>query len=294
VLRRDDAFGAAVREVAQRHALAGELAREGLGTNVVFAVGADRVVKLFPPLWADEIAVERAGLAHVAGRLSVPTPEVTAEGELEGWPYLVLTRVAGVPLARAWGALGAEARERAARRAGELVAEHHALPLPAPGSGVPAPEWPAFLRAQTRISCERLAADPRTRAWAEQLPTFVDALRPELEAAPRVFLNADVTEEHLFVAPDDRGEIVGLVDLADAMVGAPEYDLVSMIPILVEAHLFVPFVAASGLRPTPERLLALALLHRYQESRVLLDLATARASDLALGEVAVALLGDLR
>lgn len=283
-----------MREVAQRHALAGELAREGLGTNVVFAVGADRVVKLFPPLWAGEIAVERAGLAHVAGRLSVPTPEVTAEGELEGWPYLVLTRVAGVPLARAWGALDARARERAARRAGELVAEHHALLLPAPGSGVPAPDWPAFLSEQTRISCERLAANPRTRAWAEALPAFVEALRPELEAAPRAFLNADVTEEHLFVAPDDRGEIVGLVDLADAMVGAPEYDLVSMIPLLVEAGLFAPFVSGSSLHPTPERLLALALLHRYQESRVLLDLATARASDLTLGDVAVALLGDVR
>ena len=122
----------------------------------------------------------------------------------------------------------------------------------------------------------------------------MEALHPELEAAPRVFLNADVTEEHLFVAPDDRGEIVGLVDLADAMVGAPEYDLVSMIPLLVEADLFAAFVSASGLQPTPQRLLALALLHRYQESSVLVDLATARASDLALGDVAVALLGDVR
>jgi hygromycin-B 7''-O-kinase len=288
VYRRDDAFESAVREVAQRHALDGGVAREGLGTNVVFAIGDDRLVKLFPPLWADEIEVERAGLAHVAGRLSVPTPEVTAYGELEGWPYLVLTRVRGVPLARAWGALGPAARERVARRAGELVAEHHALPLPAPGSGVPAPEWPAFLRAQTAVSCERLAANPRTHAWAEALPAFVEALRPELESAPRAFLNADVTEEHLFVAPDDRGEIVGLVDLADAMVGAPEYDLVSMAPILVEAGLFAAFVAASGLQPTPRRLLALALLHRYQEGGALAALAE---PGLALEDVAAALFG---
>jgi hygromycin-B 7''-O-kinase len=266
-------FEAAVRAVAERHALAGELAREGLGTNVVFAVGADRFVKLFPPLWADEVAVERAGLAHVAGRLSVPTPEIAAEGELEGWSYLVLTRVPGVPLARVWPSLGAAARTRIAARAGELVAEHHALPLPPPDSAVPAPEWPEFLREQTSVSCERLAARPRTRRWAAELPAFVAALRPELEAAPRVFLNADVTEEHLFVAPDDRGEIVGLVDLADAMVGAPEYDLVSLIAILAESGHFTAFVSASGLTPTPQRLLALALLHRYQESGELFDLA---------------------
>jgi aminoglycoside phosphotransferase (APT) family kinase protein len=200
--------------------------------------------------------------------------------------------VRGVPLARAWGALGAAARERVARRAGELVAEHHALPLPAPGSAVPAPAWPAFLREQTAISRERLAAKPPTRAWAEQLPAFVAALRAELEAAPRVFLNADVTEEHLFVAPDDRGDIVGLVDLADAMVGAPEYDLVSMIPILAPADLFPAFVSASGLHPTPERLLALALLHRYQESSALLALASRTGTDLSFQKVAVALFGS--
>jgi hygromycin-B 7''-O-kinase len=248
-------------------------------------------VKLFPPLWADEIDVERAGLAHVAGRLSVATPEVAAEGELEGWPYLVLTRVAGVPLARAWGALAPKARERAARRAGELVAEHHRLPLPAEGSEIPAPAWPAFLRAQTPISCARLAADERTRAWAEELAALVDSLRSELEAAPSAFLNADVTEEHLFVAPDDRGEIIGIVDLADAMVGAPEYDLVSMAPCFVAGGVFAAFVSGSGLEPTPERLLVLALLHRYQESAALFEIAAGKGVEGSLELVARGVFG---
>jgi aminoglycoside/choline kinase family phosphotransferase len=119
----------------------------------------------------------------------------------------------------------------------------------------------------------------------------VGSLRAELEAAPRAFLNADVTEEHLFVAPDDRGEIVGLVDLADAMVGAPEYDLVSLAPLLVEAGLFAAFVSASGLQPTPQRLLALALLHRYQESSALAELAAAKRAELPLESLAVSLFG---
>jgi hygromycin-B 7''-O-kinase len=284
-----------VRAIAERHGLSGDLAREGLGTNVVFAVGADRLVKLFPPLWAGEIAVERAGLLHVAGRLGVPTPEVAGEGELEGWPYLVLTRVAGVPLARAWGALGASARERVARRAGELVAEHHRLPLPAADSEIPAPPWPAFVRAQTKAACARLAADPRLRAWADALPAFVESLRAELDSAPRAFLNADVTEEHLFVAPDERGTIVGLVDLADAMVGAPEYDLVSLAPFLLGAgtNLFAAFVSASGLHPTPERLFALALLHRYAEPAALRDLAFKKGTDLFFKKVAADLFGGV-
>jgi hygromycin-B 7''-O-kinase len=282
-----------VRAIAERHALAGEVAREGLGTNVVFAVGPDRVVKLFPPLWADEVAVERAGLAHVAGRLSVPTPEVAAEGELEGWPYLVLTRVAGVALADVWDGLGAAARARVARRAGELVAEHRALPLPDPASAIPAPHWPAFLREQTEVSRARLAKNPRTRPWAEALSAFVESQRAELEAAPRAFLNADLTEEHLFVAPDASGAIVGIVDLADAMVGAPEYDLVSLAPCLIGggAGLFAAFVAASGLRPTPGRLLALALLHRYQEGTALHALAVEKRAELPLAKVAAGLFG---
>ena len=267
---------------------------------MVFAAGAGHVVKLFPPLWPAERDVERAGLEHVAGRLSVATPEPVAAGEVEGWGYLLLTRVPGVPLETVWGRLGERARARAARRAGEIAAEHHALPLPAPG--VPAPPWPAFVAERARLARERLASSPATRVWAETLEGFLAPLAPSLASAPPVFLNADVTEEHLFVAPDDSGEVIGLVDLADAMIGAREYDLVSFAvflgtgagagaaPLLRELLEGAGVPAAERGPALAARLAAWALLHRYANDE---GLAAAAARGVPLAGLARALFGAL-
>ena len=282
--------------MAERHGIpAAPLARERLGTNIVFAAGPRHLVKLYPPLWAGERAVERAALVHVAGRLSVPTPEVVAEGELDGWAYLVLTRVAGVPLEGAWPGLDEGARERAARRAGELVAEHRALPLPAPG--VPAPEWPAFVRERAELARAKLAASRRAAAWSRELDAFLAPLRAELEGAPPVFLNADVTEEHVFVAPDGSGRVVGLVDLADAMAGAAEYDLVSFAVFLAGAGRapLGAFLSGAGVAPgqrgpaLARRLTAWALLHRYADG----DALAAVAGDVSLADLPGALFPEL-
>jgi hygromycin-B 7''-O-kinase len=245
------------------------LVRERLGTNVVFAAGARHVVKLSPPLWSAEAEAECVALEHVAGRLSVATPELVARGELEGWSYLVLTRVPGVPLERVWGRLPPDARARAARRAGALAAEHHALPLPP--AGVPVPPPAAFVRAQTARALERARDGEHTRCLAAEIEGLLLALRPELEAAPAAFLNADITEEHLFVAPDGSGEALGLVDFADARVGAPEYDLVSFGAFLAVSApaLRGPFLDGAGVPHAARdpalarRLTAWTLLHRY-------------------------------
>ena len=262
---------------------------------MVFAAGPGHLVKLFPPLWTAEQGVERAALEHVAGRLSVATPEVVAAGALEGWTYLVLSRVPGTPLGHVWAGLAPEACARAARRAGEILAEHHALALP--GAGVPAPPWPVFVAERAWHARARLAESPRTRSWAEALPGFLAPLLPSLGSAPPVFLNADVTEEHLLLAPDGSGEIIGLVDLADAMVGAREYDLVSFAVFLgARAPLLREFLEGARV-PAAERgpalalrLTAWALLHRYANGDTL---AGAAGDGVSLGALPRALFGAL-
>jgi hygromycin-B 7''-O-kinase len=260
----------------------------------VFGAGAIHLVKLFPPLWAEEQTVERAALQHVAGRLSVATPEVVAAGELEGWSYLVLTRVSGAPLAARWAGLAPKARARAARRAGEIVAEHHALELP--GAGVPAPPWADFVAERAERARAWLAASAASRGWADALPGFLAPLLPALVSAPPVFLNADVTEEHLLLAADDSGDVVGLVDLADAMVGAREYDLVSFALFLGGTPPLREFLAGAGVTRSelgPElaaRLVAWSLLHRYAN---LDELEALAPRGIALAALPRALFGDL-
>ncbi len=45
---------------------------------------------------------KRAALLRLHDRLSVPIPQIVSEGERNGWPYLVITRMGGVNGKEAW------------------------------------------------------------------------------------------------------------------------------------------------------------------------------------------------
>src|ERR1700731_4125229 len=71
------------------------------GTNLV--VGLDSLVlKIFPLILRAQFISERASLSQLRGRVSIPIPEIVHQGERDGWPFLVITRLRGL--------LGAEAR----------------------------------------------------------------------------------------------------------------------------------------------------------------------------------------
>src|SRR5688572_4279488 len=92
----------AISAICQRHQLPAPRA-EGFrsGSDIVFLVD-EQVVKLSSPLFRAQFLAERAALPRVYGRLSAPTPELLAEGELEGWPYFILRRVPGLHLEDVW------------------------------------------------------------------------------------------------------------------------------------------------------------------------------------------------
>src|SRR5882757_5082816 len=65
------------------------------GTNLVIGLGDELILKIFPPIFHDKFVSERASLAQLHGRLSVPIPDILFAGERDGWPYLVMTRLHG-------------------------------------------------------------------------------------------------------------------------------------------------------------------------------------------------------
>ncbi len=82
------------------------------GTNLVVDLDGRLVLKLFPPLYRSQFVSERATLRVLDGRLSVPIPQIVAEGEREGWPYLIMTRLDGITGSEAWSTLAEAEKER--------------------------------------------------------------------------------------------------------------------------------------------------------------------------------------
>ena|SRR6266496_3392705 len=62
------------------------------------------------------------------GRLNVTTPEIYVHGMLDGWLYLVMSRISGVYLSVIWNTLDDESRLRIVIELGEVVAQLHTVP----------------------------------------------------------------------------------------------------------------------------------------------------------------------
>ncbi|MFE6162380.1 phosphotransferase family protein [Streptomyces sp. NPDC056486] len=255
-------------DLCDRLGLAGvPLDRFTEGTQPVYAVGDDLVLKLFPGAAADDGIVEERVLSHLQGRLPVPTPRVHAAGAYEnGWRYVLMSRLPGDDLAAAWPRIPRADRERLVTEAGEALAALHAVD-PGPLDDVLGPgDWGDFLGRQRAGAVARQRKCGLPESWVEQIPDFLDAA-PLCADAPRTLLHTEFMRQHLLVGPaaDGRLGLTGLFDFEPAMIGDRAYDFVGVGLFVTRAEpgLLGRFTRAYGRTFDPRELLAHTLLHVY-------------------------------
>jgi hypothetical protein len=83
----------------------------GNSTNLVVNLDDELILKLFPPIYRMQFISERNALQHMAGRLGVPIPSIEADGERDGWSWLIITKLGGVVGSTAWPHLPERAKE---------------------------------------------------------------------------------------------------------------------------------------------------------------------------------------
>ncbi|MFI1720850.1 phosphotransferase [Streptomyces sp. NPDC020489] len=234
------------------------------GTQPVYAVGAHRVLKLFPTTAAEDGVAEGRVLSHVHGRLPVPTPAVEAFGPYEnGWQYVLMSRLRGENLARAWDRVPRSDRERLVTEIGETLAALHSLD-PAPLQDVLGPgDWGAFLDRQRANAVARQRGHGLADAWLEQIPDYLAAV-PLPRAPRRSLLHTEVMRQHFLVDPDGW-RLTGLFDFEPAMIGDAAYDFVGVGVFVTggDPHLLARLTRAYGGPLDPDHALAYTLLHVY-------------------------------
>src|SRR5687767_10832996 len=106
-----EAWRAAAARVCARHRIPhATLRRSPQGENVIFFADERHVVKIYAPRRGQHLRELSALEFASAARLSVATPEVVHAGELEGWSYIVMTRLEGILMREVWA--GVEARQQ--------------------------------------------------------------------------------------------------------------------------------------------------------------------------------------
>jgi hygromycin-B 7''-O-kinase len=287
-LRRGfDGWPDVMGEICARHGLGTrQLAPAGSGTNVVFTT-AHHVVKLFPPMWSDLAAGERAILDHLAGRLSLDIPRLVADGHLDTWRYLVMTRLPGVPLDQVWDTLDAADRRSLSAQLGAALRDLHAVPLGGLADvPVLARRWSRLVSRpvdETIAHHRRQGVEPQ---WLDRLRVFLQQAAPSGGGGfTPVLLHGDVHPWHLLASRENtRWRLSGLLDFDAAMLGPSDYEFASPGVLMfggdavaIEACLSAYGLPArevnAGLR---RRLMVYAVLNRYWGLDTMLE-----AGDLA-------------
>lgn len=263
----------AMRTICQAHGLDPDSLRLAPpGSNIVFWVEDNLVIKLFAPFWRQDHLLETRVLNTLANNAALQVPRIHAHGEVDGWPYLVLSRLPGRSLDEVWPLLDPTGREHIAAGLGEMMAALHRVPT-GQLAGLQ-PEWRTFLADRLARLLENQSRAGVSPEWLDDITRYYAAL-PSLvppDFSP-VLIHADLNPEHIFCQASPRGwEVSGMIDFADAMLGDPAYEFVAPAFLLAGpdgVHLRRAMLQAYGYAPsdlTPalsRRLTAFILLHRF-------------------------------
>jgi hygromycin-B 7''-O-kinase len=262
---------AAASAVAIRHAIAASPERKIEGSNLLFRLGDRFWLKFYPPLFSEEFDAELTSLEMVHARLPVQVPEPVATGELEGWNYMIVTHLEGTNFYDLRQELSPEERSVIAAALGESLRALHALP--SDRLARPRPDWRTFL--QERIGTARTihAAKGVAEPWLTRIEEYLDRHAGAMLALPGDrLLHADLHYEHVFLRrEDDSWRLGGIIDFADAMAGAAEYEFIvpalwlfrgdrNALRSMFEAYGYAPSEID---RELSGRMLAWSLVHRF-------------------------------
>lgn len=219
------------------------------------------VVKMMAPQDRALSNTELAALQSLRGALPIPTPQVLDSGELEGWQWILMTRLPGRELVDAWPELARKDRLSLATQLGECLATLHATPAPTVVQRV---DWQAWQDARI----PSLIDDQRRRGCPDSLLEGLEVYvgGSDTSAGSMGWLHTEVMREHLLVEPTATGvRLSGLFDFEPSWVGPIDYEFAS-VGLFVSAGeraVLAEVLRASGSSTSPRRLFAMAMLHRY-------------------------------
>jgi hygromycin-B 7''-O-kinase len=244
----------------------------GNGSNLVLSLDEQIILKIFPPMLRHQYVSERTSLSKLQGKLSVPIPEIQAEGERDGWPYLAITRLEGRTGEEVWPTLGEKEKEKILFQIGKLIREVQDVP---PGDLLKLdPQWSDFFPNQIRNCHARHARLGLPKVYLDGLGQYLESaasLIPVQQCSPVILTGEYIPENFLLQEGPGGWRLSGLFDFGDVMTGWREYDLLGPSTFMGDGkpgriqNLFRGYGYADSEIDTnlTRRLMILYLLHRY-------------------------------
>ena len=241
------------------------------GSQLVFSSEDRHIIKIFSPEDRVFHRNETVFLQQIHQQLPVKTPELSASGIRDGFPYIIMEKLAGIPLSRVWNSFPASERRNLISRLGEAVCALRAVPADL-FSDSPF-HWHPFIDNQCKSLLDIHRKFGLGQPWISQLNTYMEQDFPEVHNPEHLVpLHTELMPEHVIVRQVDAGwTLAGLVDFEPSMIGHAEYEHCAVGLFLTpgDTGLFRTFLSSCGYADselTPalsRRIMQLLLLHRY-------------------------------
>ncbi|ANH04073.1 phosphotransferase [Shinella sp. HZN7] len=227
-MSRPDLWLPVVHHLAREASITAEiLAQFDNSTNLVVNLDDRSILKLFPPIYRVQFDSERKTLRYLEGKMEIAIPLVEAEGECDGWGWLIITKLDGLVGSVAWPLLPEAEKQRVLEQIGRAISHLQTLP---PGDLIgQKPSWQDFIEKQIDICLARHRHLGMPPAFLSDLRLLLaDAPSVIPHDAPNVILTGDWIPQNILLS-EDRGRwtLAGVIDFGDVMTGLGEYDLLA-------------------------------------------------------------------
>lgn len=205
------------------------------GSSAVFIVDDEVVVKIFAPFLTDDFHREVETYELIDTALDPYLPELKAHGfypDKIDWAFMVMEFMPGRPIREVRADIPREDTAAIAQELAWYTRRLHKVPLDsAKVIETSAAGWFKFLKERRKACLEELR--DKTDLPLAVLREIYYLLASDVFLPPRDFrpslLNGDFTEDHLLLEKRlGQWRISGLIDWADSLVGAVEYEWVAL------------------------------------------------------------------
>jgi hygromycin-B 7''-O-kinase len=270
LFNQDDIWIKAIRYLADKHKLAGDLMRGTRGSHIVYKVG-NYWIKIMAPIFSKDMAFEIAGLETAEKKTSVATPEIIETGELENWLYIIVSNVPGQRIGDVWPKLKQNAKQNIAQQIAKVTLELQAC-IPKIGVNNRG-DWNLFIKDRFENVTTHHKNKSLDSKWLDKLPSFLSEFQlQDFMTSNPVFLHADLTWDHfLLVDYETEPKVAGVIDFADCRLGHWEYDIPASAAFIFKSDKdalsnYILHMGFNTMNPNlSEKLMAWTCLHQYSD-----------------------------
>lgn len=278
LFQQDLIWRPALEHLVKELNLQGPIRRANRGSHIVYRIG-DQWLKLMAPIYSKDMAYELEGLKSTQGRLSVKTPEIRHIGELESWPYVVMSDVPGVRIGDVYSELNQQNQISLATEIARITTEISEI---RPSAEIKQrADWNVFIQQQYMNVYEHHKARKMEEPWLAGLKEFISKfdVKDFMTSRPK-FLHSDLTFDHFLLSQTNgQYKVSAVIDFADCRCGHPEYEMPASAIFIFKGNApaltaYVQTMNLESLAGSPsisEKLMAWTLLHQFSNLAAYFD-----------------------